>query len=82
MSYTPGPWRVISEEWKSLSIHGIDDRFIADVSLHYDTAESNARLIAAAPDLLAALENLLCEPMAERTVDAAKRAINKAKGGL
>lgn len=51
MGHTKGPWKVIREEWKSLSIHGSDDRFIADVSLHYDTAESNARLIAASPRL-------------------------------
>ncbi len=43
-------------------------------------AEANAHLIAAAPELLEALKHLLCEPMAERTVDAAKRAIAKAEG--
>jgi hypothetical protein len=32
-----------------------DKRFIAEVSAFYDGAEANARLIAAAPDLLEAL---------------------------
>ena len=47
--------------------------------------EANARLIAAAPDLLAALEALLwtigpCADMAEGRLDMARKALAKAKG--
>jgi hypothetical protein len=60
---TPGPWTYERRGWEGQYIWGDDDRipgpdkkrFIADVSLAYDGAEANARLIAAAPELLEAL---------------------------
>lgn len=58
--HTPGPWEYERRGWEGQYIWGNDDRipgpdkrrFIADVSLAYDGAEANARLIAAAPELL------------------------------
>ena len=49
-------------------------------------ASANASLIAAAPDLLAALENVMREAgaspyVSRNTYDAARTAIAKAKGG-
>lgn len=60
--HTPGPWRVFgatAENGTSNEIHA-DGEFIARVFMNGNTLkrEANARLIAAAPDLLAALEKL------------------------
>ena len=61
--FTPGPWILDQVE---LSIHGQDGTFIATVELPplcpsnvTDTMEANARLITAAPELLAACKHLL-----------------------
>ena len=62
IKHTPGPWAVIGRE-----IHGPDDSGaivarIPEWGALADTADpgpNNARLIAAAPDLLAALDQLL-----------------------
>jgi hypothetical protein len=66
MKHTPGPWTVIGRE-----LHGPDDSGVIVARIPEwgklaDTADpgpNNARLIAAAPDLLAALRALLrdCE---------------------
>ncbi len=61
IKHTPGPWTLESRGWDNQLVYGQDDRvpgdrrFIADVSLMFDGAEANARLIAAAPELLEAL---------------------------
>jgi hypothetical protein len=59
MTHTPGPWKTIGETM----IYGPDDYCVAVTrSDHWascrdiDECLANARLIAAAPDLLAALE--------------------------
>lgn len=83
MSHTPGPWYVEDGfVWR-------DNETIADphCSLLFDSEEmeDNARLIAAAPDLLAALESLLAVCVEElddkRTPEMrqARNAIAKAK---
>ena len=95
--HTPGPWRarvyqateghvaelsVDSEDWKDLARVFVqeDDRFSDEPLL--GSGEANARLIAAAPDLLAALEELMsctivCSPT---TRERAAAAIARAKG--
>jgi hypothetical protein len=95
--HTPGPWELKSEGWKGQFIYGTDEhakgvRFIAKVSLDFDGAEANARLIAAAPELLEALKGLdeaYCRAgtlsKSERLEDrkrlmAARAAIAKATG--
>lgn len=92
--HTPGPWYVervtkpITGEPGNLFIHGANAMVqspIADTS-----AMANAALIAAAPDLLAALVDVLPDlehyvsthgPGPDRRLDAARAAIAKAKGG-
>lgn len=70
MSHTPGPWEVCGCVGRGLLLRfeirregeGITGGIHAEVkalnatAVAYDTAEANARLIAAAPDLLEALK--------------------------
>lgn len=88
---TPGPWKVFKDDfgfcirpWNG----GGDIRSIAEIRKYAPgggTAEGNARLIAAAPDLLFALKNLLkvheCEGgTTYHAGDIAREAIAKAIG--
>lgn len=50
-----------------------------DVDLIAERA-ANARLIAAAPDLLAALKGLMAHPNSAKAWDAADQAVAKAEG--
>jgi hypothetical protein len=99
--HTPGPWAVMAsdEEWGTYQIGA----FCVDVGSMQGTAdwysspeyfaardedEANARLIAAAPDLLAACEAMLSEMVVwedehglHPAATAARDAIAKAKGG-
>lgn len=99
MSATPGPWG-----WRENGGHfnisnllgvvavafGEETRNGAQTGVIGDEGEANARLIAAAPDLLAALEALLerVDVLTERTTPkitdlrtVARAAISKARGG-
>lgn len=62
-AHAPGPWRFTHEpnakraRGKFLTVFPVgDDCPVCDVNRHRSTAEANARLIAAAPDMLAALQ--------------------------
>ena len=76
--HTPGPWTAERATPNTINIDG--DGFsigevydgAEDTDSEGSTAEANARLIAAAPELLAALENCI------ETLDAAK---HRANGG-
>ena len=87
--HTPGPWYVFNETAvrsrnqhpavaKCDTTHGL--------GVWADVERANARLIAAAPDLLAALENILSrfdDDNLKLTVDAiqeSRAAVKKAKG--
>jgi hypothetical protein len=83
--HTPGPWVKLPGD---LTV-GARGCTVAEV-IPQNTAEANASLIAAAPDLLAALQALLpyhqCEwqepsPYFQDILDDAKAAIRKAKAG-
>ena len=82
--HTPGPWviRETDEYSEKLSIQ-TDEYYVALVDFSHDQT-ANARLIAAAPDMMEALESML---MARDTVEReearreARAAIAKAKGG-
>ena len=104
MSYTPGPWEVHGDCTKqTFYVHGANA--ICDIrrgagSKHGDSRfsrspaedEANARLIAAAPDLLEALEDLLLEcglacqmggwngTTTIRSMERSRAAIAKARG--
>ena len=87
--HTPGPWKIVGIfEWKDdqgvrlaqieylYVISAIEDRSLLG------TVQADARLIAAAPDLLEALEELLgWETHAPQdAIDAARAAVRKATG--
>lgn len=96
--HTPGPW-VVEENSSPPLIWGNDyEKPVAEVELHRSyadyvdgEAQANARLIAAAPDMLEALENLVAKYNAMQDGNigaqltngdffAARAAIAKAKG--
>ena len=58
----------------------ICEGFRSDEPHSREKRKSQGLLIAAAPDLLEALKNLLAEGMTQTTVEQAVRAINKATG--
>jgi hypothetical protein len=89
--HTPGQWKFSQEtndpEWFIVTTnHGV---IVANVNAN-KTQEANARLIAAAPELLEALEGMVayinsletipCISRAMQDVGKAKAAISKAKG--
>lgn len=88
---TPGPWVVVDNDvyfdirkgWKSIgdvcaSMHAFDDSNHRGV-----VATANANLIAAAPELLEALQLMLndeCSDTHNHAVNTAEKAIAKALG--
>lgn len=89
--HTPGPWDIEVEECRTfitgegrqlakiLLTHANNDEY----SEHLVRAKANVRLIAAAPDMLAALEKLLNALPSATThpaIKTARTAIAKAKG--
>lgn len=100
--YTPGPWRLDEiGNVESEAVHNIAVVFSAAGQVNwggsdFDTlahCEANARLIAAAPELLEALKGLVValeniggehvtgREGSEKRIDAAYAAIEKAEGG-
>jgi len=70
VEHTPGPWRIICHhlgkaEWITISLKNpgeVDDKLIAELpnaSMHEGINAANAHLIAAAPDLLEAAEEVI-----------------------
>jgi hypothetical protein len=103
--HTPGPWKAqlrefpegqwfLEGQWEVVSMCE-PERLIAEAAPHIDSdsEEANARLIAAAPDLLEALisatrclawhvdEHGRSHEMDEVAMERARAAIAKAKGG-
>jgi hypothetical protein len=83
---TPGPWEI---DERFPGCYGIEPNvaWLGASSSHQPGENlANARLIAAAPDMLAALENCLyigaSESLKEKIRDQARAAILKAKGEL
>lgn len=78
--HTPGPWTAFKDMLGKWHVDHEDGHCI----IQGEKAEANARLIAAAPELLAALQNLLDADMtsesAIKVVHNARIAIAKAKG--
>ena len=86
--HTPGPWYATTmgeAGWVDVFAHGVD---IPIASTRHQDQEANARLIAAAPDLLAALQEIAeCAPYwSEYDVplglpDRIRAAVARATGG-
>ena len=79
VAHTPGPWQ--SERKKVFASSPI--AFADDYNKSEPEAYANARLIAAAPDLLAALKKIAELPVAvggSYCIDIARAAIAKAEG--
>lgn len=83
MSHTPGPWRIGHKHGSPIRIIG-GDMTLALVS---PQGEANARLIAAAPDLLEALTGALAildthemNKKAPHVLAGIRSAIKKARG--
>jgi hypothetical protein len=93
MAHTPGPWEADIghqlEEWPMDQVIVYDDSHgcIAEVDCHTDwaTTQANARLIAAAPDLLEAAKLMLGYgpgkmPDGRDTYDVLRDAVARAEG--
>ena len=84
--YTPGPWHYVMRNVNELmqTFHGVRaGSFYFDIPTSNDVAD--ARLIAAAPELLEALEDSLTAlnivyPNGSPVLNAARAAIAKARG--
>ena len=84
--HTQGPWHWVEADSDIIrSIYEVNDgneNTIADCGISF----ANARLIAAAPELLAALERIIeyhvpkINPLLDASILSAQSAINKAKG--
>lgn len=82
--HTPGPWR-ISDLQRNIVVAGkhsnsVATCYIVGITDTMETAEANARLIAAAPDMLEALRGFLTIGYYPETRAAAEAAIAKAEG--
>lgn len=78
--HTPGPWNVDPDCWGDIQADGAEIATVFDsddfgceylisgsITASEDEAKANARLIAAAPDLLAALSHLFdCLPVGDK----------------
>lgn len=88
--HTPGPWNVLpwfAPGGAEITTVQALNRTVADCPGEDETAKANARLIAAAPDLLAALERLeagvrlwISHGVSDEDMAAARAAIAKARG--
>lgn len=74
--YTPGPWKRMS----SATIDGANGEYIALIQNHLPNAEANARLIAAAPELLEAVKLALIRLQGTDEAEILMDAIEKAEG--
>lgn len=93
--YTAGPWQASegypSDIWHvdmpSREYSVVVSRAEKDWDMAVDEVQANAHLIAAAPELLAALEDVVastqanCSGSLANAITAGRKAITKAKGG-
>ena len=83
MSHTPGPWKVDENNKGFVNIRRDVDSYTSDIATVWDfyakNYRSNAHLIAAAPDMLEALETIM--DIGDKACrDIARAAIRKAMG--
>jgi hypothetical protein len=79
IKHTPGPWWASGLEVGTVPMMDIKVARVSGATL--DEARANARLIAAAPAMLEALEKISSETAATWVQDVANEAIAKATGG-
>jgi hypothetical protein len=82
MKHTPGPWNYDRSGYSLYVNSGRE--LVTALSMdgkRLETSEANARLIAAAPDLLAALQYAIKQVPELATVPGISDAIAKATGG-
>jgi len=80
--HTPGPWVFFIDGFGDHSIESAQDSNgnRLPVAMTFRRNNADARLIAAAPDLLAALRALVHPMASDEDLDAARAAIAKAEG--
>ncbi|OOE15148.1 hypothetical protein BSR09_00660 [Stutzerimonas degradans] len=88
--HTPGPWRAVQASNSGqvhilAEVNGYDRAISMDIWNDCDEQEANVRLIAAAPDLLEALEHCVDSLGSEfalpsECIQQARAAIAKARG--
>ena len=76
--HTPPPWSVFYDTFGVHIKNGIT--WVATLNGYPETKESNARLIAVAPDLLAALETAVASGKSWQGITDARASIAKARG--
>lgn len=90
-AHTPGPWTISQQQGLRLFIVGNDEALAETLRCAWDDEQfANTRLIAAAPELLAALEHMVAvsnwattiqsEEQYDAMIASAEAAIRKAKG--
>lgn len=84
--HTPGPWEVKTNSIGNPTVESSSSMFIiCHTPLATNETRCNARLIAAAPEMLEALEHIIQTPeyshLYPGTKELAEAAINKARGG-
>jgi len=84
--HAPGPWKLGGRDGETRGILDANDDIVGEMRLAWPLpkATANARLIASAPELLAALKRLLFEELENDITpacEAARAAIAKAEGG-
>lgn len=85
--HTKGPWRKCSPASKRnngqrIIIVGANDRAIGDVWTLDEEGQANARLIAAAPDLLAALQDMVALVQEKGMPARWAKTLNKSRAAL
>ena len=78
--HTPGPWHTAGEQ--GVQIRGAKDQIAKVWTMRGNEWKANARLIAAAPDLLEALQDMVSDhaSLSDATLAFARAAIAKATG--
>lgn len=82
MSHTPGPWFLDLENDRYITVHA-EHRDICDMTTDFGDvaeAEANGRLVAAAPEMLEALEWLSLHSFTAQNSPQVQSAIRKARG--
>lgn len=85
-THTKGPWYAVQLGASPDHAWAIDSELVEIARLaewpeHQAESEANARLIAAAPEMLAALERLTHPMASDEDLQHALAVISKAKGG-